>query len=35
MIPPELIDRVVTRSGMPNITLADIAGTILYPELNV
>jgi len=34
-IPPELIGRVVIRSGMPNITLDDIAAIVIYPELNV
>jgi hypothetical protein len=34
-IPPELIGRVVIRSGMPNITLADIAAIVIYPERNI
>ncbi len=34
-IPPELIGRVVMRSSMANITLADIAAIVIYPEQNV
>jgi len=34
-IPPELIGRVVVRSGMRNITLADIAAIVIYPERSI
>jgi len=34
-VPPELIGRVVIRSGMPNITFADIAAIVIYPERSI